>query len=90
MRYFLGQCEYKWSHTAEQGNERMEQIWIRKELGEELYKEINVEDYRLVLLRSNGIVPDRYCRCDIFVDIDNEDKALLFEIKHGAKRIERI
>lgn len=88
MRYYLGQCEYKWSHTAEQGNERMEQIWIRRELGEELYREINVEDYKLVLLRSNGIVEDVYCRCDIYVDIDSADKALLFEIKYGKQRIE--
>ena len=90
MRYYLGQCEYKWSHTAEQGNERMEQIWIRRELGEELYKEINQKDYNLVLYRSNGVVPELYCRCDIFVDIDNDDQALLFEIKYGKQRIERV
>lgn len=90
MRYYLGQCEYKWSHTAEQGNERMEQIWIRRELGEELYKEINQKDYDLVLYRSNGVVPELYCRCDIFVDIDNDDQALLFEIKYGKQRIERV
>ena len=90
MRYYLGQCQYKWSHTAEQGNERMEQIWIRRELGEELYKEINQKDYNLVLYRSNGVVPELYCRCDIFVDIDNDDQALLFEIKYGKQRIERV
>ena len=90
MRYYLGQCEYKWSHTAEQGNERMEQIWIRRELGEELYREINQKDYNLVLYRSNGVVPELYCRCDIFVDIHNEDQALLFEIKYGKQRIERV
>ena len=90
MRYYLGQCEYKWSHTAEQGNERMEQIWIRRELGEELYKEINQKDYDLVLYRSNGVVPELYCRCDIFLDIDNDDQALLFEIKYGKQRIERV
>ena len=90
MRYYLGQCEYKWSHTAEQGNERMEQLWIRRELGEELFKEINQQDYKLILHRSNGVVPDVYCRCDIFVDIDNKDQALLFEIKHGKQRIEQV
>jgi hypothetical protein len=90
MRYYLGQCEYKWAHTAEQGNERMEQIWIRRELGEDLYREINHKNYRLVLQRSNGIVPELYCRCDIFVDIINEDHALLFEIKYGKQRIERV
>jgi len=31
-----------------------------------------------------------YCRCDIFVDIDNDDQALLFEIKYGKQRIERV
>lgn len=90
MRYYLGQCEYKWSHTAEHGNKDMEDLWIRMELGEELFKEINQKDYKLVLQRSNGIVPDIYCRCDIFVDIDNKDSALLFEIKHGKQRIERV
>ena len=89
MRYLLGSCEYKWSHTAEQGNERMEQIWVRRELGEDLYKEINENDYTLVLLKSDGFVADTYCRCDIYVDIDDDNEGLLFGIKYGKQRIER-
>ena len=32
-RFYLSQCEYKWTHAYT----HMEQIWVRKELGEELY-----------------------------------------------------
>lgn len=90
MRYYLGTCEYKWSHTAAQGNEHMENIWVRREIGEDLYNEISQKNYTLVLLHSNGIVEDIFCRCDIYVDIKNERQALLFGIKHTkAKRIEK-
>ena len=34
MRYFLGQCEYKWTHS----DSRMEQIWIQRELGDDFTK----------------------------------------------------
>lgn len=91
MRYYLGSCEYKWSHTAAHGNAHMENIWVRRELGEELYQEISEKAYTLVLLHSGGIVEDLFCRCDIYVDIDNEREGFLFGIKFAkAKRIERV
>ena len=71
MRYYLGQCEYKWTHSKT----HMEQIWVRRELGEELYKTIESNGWEWTLLRtqSNTLPDDMYCRCDIYVD-SNDDK----------------
>jgi hypothetical protein len=35
MRYYVGSAEMKWSHK-----DRMEQIWIQRELGDKLFEEI--------------------------------------------------
>ena len=71
MRYYLGQCEYKWTHSKT----HMEQIWVRRELGEELYKTIESNGWEWTLLRtqSNTLPDDIYCRCDIYVD-SRDDK----------------
>ena len=50
MRFFLAQCEYKWSHARKS----MEDLWVRRELGEELSKYIATKGYDLVLVRSNS------------------------------------
>ena len=44
MRFFLSQCEYKWSHA----HKEMETIWVRRELGEDLSKHIATKGYDLV------------------------------------------
>jgi len=67
----------------------MEQIWVRRELGEDLYREINEKGYTLVLRKSDGFVAETYCRCDIYVDIEDENEGLLFGIKYSKQRIER-
>ena len=41
MKYYLGQCEYKWTHK----DLRMEQIWIQRELGDELYKTVESNNW---------------------------------------------
>lgn len=53
----------------------MEQIWVRRELGEELYKTIESNGWEWILLRtqSNTLPDDVYCRCDIYVD-SHDDK----------------
>ena len=71
MRYYLGTCEYKWSHSKT----HMEQIWVRGELGEELYKTVESNNWCWTLIRSqsNTLPDDVYCRCDIYAD-SNDDK----------------
>jgi len=66
MRYYLGTCEYKWTHSKT----HMEQIWVRRELGEELYKTVESNGWTWTLIRSqsNTLPDDIYCRCDIYVD----------------------
>ena len=89
MRYYLGSCEYKWSHA----DSSMEQIWIRRELGEELYKTIESNDWKWKLMRSNSqtLPGDIYCRCDIYIQIPNTKQATLFVLKHPqAKLVEKV
>ena len=83
MQYYLGQCEYKWTHA----DSRMEQIWIQRELGDGLYKTVESNNWEWKLQRSNSqtMPGDIYCRCDIYVDIDESRKATLFAIKYSEK-----
>lgn len=71
MRYYLGQTEYKWSHA----HTDMEKLWVRRELGEELFKTIEANNWCWILLRSNStsLPSDIYCRTMIYVD-SNDDK----------------
>lgn len=88
MRYYLGSCEYKWTHK----DTSMEQIWIRRELGEELYKTIESNNWVWKLLRSESqTVPgDIYCRCDIYVEIPNTKQGTIFALKYAqAKAVHR-
>jgi hypothetical protein len=41
MKYYLGTCEYKWTHK----NHAMEQIWIRRELGDDLYRTVEENNW---------------------------------------------
>jgi len=79
MRYYLAQCEYKWSHA----DTDMENMWIRRELGDDLYKTIESNNWEWKLLRtSSTMLPgDIYCRCDIYVEIPDSKQATLFALK---------
>ncbi len=79
MRYYLASCEYKWSHA----HKDMEHLWVRRELGDELFKQCNEPDFELVYLRSNSttLPEDVYCRCDVYVDVVNERKSTLFALQ---------
>lgn len=71
MRYYLGQCEYKWTHA----HTTMEQHWVMRAIGTELFGTVEANDWSWVLLRSNSqtLPGDVYCRCDVFAD-SNDDK----------------
>ena len=89
MKYFLGQCEYKWTHA----NSRMEQIWIQRELGDGLYKTVESNNWGWKLQRSNSqtMPGDVYCRCDIYVEIPSSKQATHFVLKYPqAKQMEKM
>lgn len=78
MKVYLGQCEYKWTHVES----RMEQLWIQRELGEELFKEINHLGLDIILERQKAsFAPDIYCTSKIYVELDDTKRATLFLLK---------
>lgn len=79
MRYFVGSCNYKWTHARS----NLEQLWVRREVGEELYKTVEDNNWTWTLLRSDSqsLPGDVYCRCDIFVDIEDDKHATHFILK---------
>ena len=90
-RYYLASCEYKWSHVKKTN---MEHMWVMRELGQELWKQVNQPGFKLVLIRSNSqtLPEDIYCRCDIYVDVDNNKEGTLFAIKYSdyAKPVTKV
>ena len=88
MRFYLGSCEYKWTHARTS----MEQMWVMREIGTELYKYIEQKQWKQTLLRSNSqtLPSDIYCRCDVYVDVDDSKEATLFALKYDhAKCVEK-
>ena len=89
MRYFVGSCEMKWSHK-----DRMEQMWIQRELGDKLFEEIQQDWCEVVIHRTNSqsLHGDTYKRCDIYVDIEDNPQATLFALKfsHKIRKVERV
>lgn len=78
-------AEMKWSHK-----DRMEQLWIQRELGDELFKEINQGYCEIKIFRSESHI-DGYKRCDVYVDIDDEKRATWFALKFPqATAVEKI
>jgi hypothetical protein len=79
MRYYIGSCEYKWSHAKTS----MEQMWVMRELGTDLYKLIEQQNWEWKLIRSNSqtLPDDVYCRCDIYVEIPDSKQGTLFALK---------
>lgn len=61
----------------------MEHIWVRRELGEQLFAQCNQQGFELVYIRSNSqtLPEDVYCRCDIYVDVEDSKQALLFALR---------
>ena len=89
MRYYLGSCEYKWTHAKT----NMENMWIMREVGTELYKTIETNNWQWKLLRSNSqtLPDDIYCRCDIYVEIPDSKQATLFALKYSkAQKMEKV
>ena len=79
MRYYLGTCEYKWTHA----HKSMEHMWVQREIGTELFKQCNQPGFELVYQRSNSqtLPEDIYCRCDVYVDVEDSKQAVLFALQ---------
>lgn len=87
MRFYVGMVECKKHH-----DERMESIWIRQKLGEEMYEDINQDWCKIILLRSNpfGLPADIYKRIDVYVEIENPLRATWFSVKYpNARQLEK-
>ena len=80
MRYYVGSCEYKWKHVD---NPDLEPLWIMREIGADIYKLVEENNWEWKLLRSNSqtLPGDVYCRCDIYVEIPNTKQATIFLLK---------
>ncbi len=88
MRYYLGNCEYKWKHAES----HMEPIWIQREVGSKVYKYIeeNNWEWKLVRSESKTIPGDIYCRCDIYVDLPFSKAATMFVLKHPRAKLVKV
>lgn len=80
MRYFVGSCEYKWSHASTD----IEQVWITRQVGTELFKTVESNDWEWTLIRSNSqsLPGDIYCRCDVYVDVPDTPQGTHFVLKY--------
>lgn len=85
MRYYLGQCEYKWTHA----NSSMERLWVMRELGKELYEFIESNNWKWNLLRTDSqtLPGDIYCRCDIYVEIPDTKQGTMFVLKYPKSKL---
>ena len=89
MRYYIGTCNYKWSHART----AMEKIWVQREVGDDLYKTVEQNNWTWILLRSEApdLPGDIYCRSDIFVETTDNKNATHFVLKFPhVKLIEKI
>ena len=88
MRFYLDTVEMKWEHEG-----KTEQLYIRCKLGDKLFREIQQDWYKVVILRSNSqsLPGDMYKRCDIYVDIEDERRATLFALKvSNLQKVEQL
>lgn len=88
MRYYLGQCNYKWSHA----HNAMEKLWVRREIGKELFENIETNNWQWVLIRikSTSLPGDVYCTTLIQVESNNDELDTLFLLKYPqAKFLEK-
>ena len=67
----------------------MEIIWVRREIGEDIFKTVESNDWKWTFLRSESqtMPSDLYCRCDIYVDLPSSKEATLFVLKYPRARL---
>jgi len=67
----------------------MEKIWVRRELGEELFKTVEENCWCWVLMRSNSITlpSDIYCRTLVYVDTNDDKLDTHFTLKFPQAQV---
>lgn len=77
MRYYIDTTEMKWTHQ-----DHTEQLFVKMHIGEKLYDTINQPGHHMVLLRSSSqtLPSDIYKRVDVYVDIDDDKRAMMFAL----------
>ena len=87
MKYYLGSFEYKWTHA----DSHMEHIWVRRELGDELFEQCNQDGFNLNYVRSSSthLPGDIYCTSKIYVEIDEGKDHTFFALKYADKVLEK-
>jgi hypothetical protein len=63
----------------------MEMIWVRRQLGEKLFKEVNQDHCRLEFERSvsEALPGDIYKQVDIYVEIEDTKLGTLFALRYA-------
>ena len=81
VRYYLGHCEYKWTHA----DSRIEHVWVCRELGDELFEQCSQDGFNLHYITSPSVnLPgDMYCTCKIYVEIDEGKDHTMFALKYS-------
>ena len=85
MRYYLSSCEFKWTHARSQ----VEMVWIEREVGTEIFKLVESNNWKWHLVRSNSqtLPEDIYCRCDIYIEADSNKHLTHFLLKCPQARL---
>jgi hypothetical protein len=62
----------------------MEEYWIRSKLGDELYEIIELNNWKWSLIHSSSthLPGDTYCRCDIYVVSDDDERDTYFLLRY--------
>ena len=64
-----------------------------REIGDELYKTVESNNWEWVLQRSNSqtLPSDIYCRCDVYVEVPDSKQATMFVLKYPkVKQVEKV
>tara|TARA_B110000879_G_scaffold102322_1_gene138313 strand:- start:154 stop:369 length:216 start_codon:yes stop_codon:yes gene_type:complete len=66
----------------------MEILWVRRELGDDIFEAVESNGWKWTLLRSESqtMPGDIYCRCDIYAEIPDSKQATLFTLKFSNVR----
>ena len=86
MRYYLGYCDFKWTHV----DTHMEHIWVRRQVGDEIYALVESNSWQWHLDRQStpSLPEETYCRCSIHVDVPHTPEGTHFKLKHGGNYTE--
>jgi len=62
-------------------------LWIRRAVGDEIFNEVedNNWDWHLVRTPSMGIPGDIYCDCGIYVSVPHSKEGTIFSLKYSSK-----